>query len=235
MTALLTPTPTAHLTRIQMDPWSIEVGRDLKDIQSLHRRVLSLTPDQLGSETRQAAGILYRLERLPHQHTLLIQSTAPLDLGALPVGYATALDERNLTPLLSWCSSGNALRYRIDAVATRAIATQERDEEGRRKRGRRIPVFGDDAITWWHHQAERAGLSIDSTALRTTTQPDAIGWKQHPTIPDKKIRIWNKITRFEGHATITAPDALRTALTTGIGRARAYGTGLLSIAPLTRP
>ncbi|MFD6434343.1 type I-E CRISPR-associated protein Cas6/Cse3/CasE [Streptomyces venezuelae] len=37
--------------------------------------------------------------------------------------------------------------------------------------------------------------------------------------------------RFDGTATIVAPDLLRTALQKGIGRGKAYGCGLLSIAP----
>ncbi|MER6441267.1 type I-E CRISPR-associated protein Cas6/Cse3/CasE [Streptomyces sp. NPDC001185] len=40
---------------------------------------------------------------------------------------------------------------------------------------------------------------------------------------------------FDGQLEITDPDALRRALTQGIGRARAYGCGLLTLAPLTPP
>src|SRR5690606_2525724 len=38
---------------------------------------------------------------------------------------------------------------------------------------------------------------------------------------------------FEGRLEVTDPDALRRALTQGIGRARAYGCGLLTLAPVT--
>lgn len=225
MTTTLAPPTTAHLTRVQINPWSHEAGRDLKDVQSLHRRVLGLIPDQLGAATRQAAGVLYRLERHPSQHTLLIQSTAPLDLNALPVGYATATDERDITPLLTWCREGASVRYRIDAVATRCVLG-ERDHTGRRQRGRRIPLHGPDAITWWHHRAERAGLTPDPTTTHASSQADLAGRKDTG-------RITEKLTRFEGTATITDPRTLRTAIATGIGRARTYGAGLLSIAPLT--
>ncbi|MEW1675348.1 type I-E CRISPR-associated protein Cas6/Cse3/CasE [Streptomyces noursei] len=224
-------TTTAHLTRIQMDPWSRHVGDDLKDVQSLHRRVLALTPDQHQQSPRQNSGILFRLERSRTQHTLLIQSTAPLDLDALPPSYATAIDQRDLTPLLTWCAPGATIQYRLDAMATRSIATQERHEDGRRKRGHRIPVSGADAVTWWQRQAENAGLTLIPTTLRTTSQPDAVGWKAEHPEANKRIRFGKTITRFEGHAVISSPEALRQVITTGIGRARAYGAGLLSIAP----
>lgn len=38
------------------------------------------------------------------------------------------------------------------------------------------------------------------------------------------------LTRYDGTATITDPDALTHALLTGIGRAKPYGAGLLSLA-----
>ncbi|MEU3251412.1 type I-E CRISPR-associated protein Cas6/Cse3/CasE [Streptomyces sp. NPDC006997] len=38
---------------------------------------------------------------------------------------------------------------------------------------------------------------------------------------------------FEGRLEVTDPDALRRTLTQGVGRARAYGCGLLTLAPVT--
>ncbi|MFJ6452273.1 type I-E CRISPR-associated protein Cas6/Cse3/CasE [Streptomyces hydrogenans] len=230
----MTTTPaTAYLTRIQINPRNHDAARDLTDIQNLHRRAMSLIPDQLGStETRQAAGLLYRLERTPRAHTLLLQSHAPLDLDALPVGYALATDDRDLTRLLHWLTPGRAIRYRIDAQPHRSLPrpTNDRDAEGRRKRGTKIHIFGDDATAWWHRKATQAGLTTND--VLTTQQPDITGWKDDPRETGKRIRIHGKRTRFEGTATITDPDALRTAILHGVGRNRAYGAGLLSIAPL---
>ncbi|MFS8202560.1 type I-E CRISPR-associated protein Cas6/Cse3/CasE [Streptomyces sp. CWNU-52B] len=49
--------------------------------------------------------------------------------------------------------------------------------------------------------------------------------------PDKPHVFRHQLTRFDGQATITDPDQLRHALLHGIGRAKAYGAGLLSLAP----
>jgi CRISPR system Cascade subunit CasE len=38
--------------------------------------------------------------------------------------------------------------------------------------------------------------------------------------------------RYDGHLIITDPDAFTTAILNGIGRAKAYGCGLLSLAPM---
>ncbi|MFJ2745824.1 type I-E CRISPR-associated protein Cas6/Cse3/CasE [Streptomyces sp. NPDC087440] len=223
--------PSAHLTRIQLNPTSHHTAHDLRDAHALHRTVLSLAPHNLGDTPRQAAGILFRLEQHPRGHTLLIQSRHPLHLNALPHGYATTTDERDLTPLLAWLQTGATLRYRIDAQPTRCTrpANPGRDNKGSLNRGRLTPLYDTDATTWWHERAQASGLNPHHDTTRTTAQPDIAGWKKNPT--GKRIRIRGNVTRFEGTATITDPTTLTTALTTGIGRGRAFGTGLLSIAP----
>ncbi|MGC0379815.1 type I-E CRISPR-associated protein Cas6/Cse3/CasE [Streptomyces sp. SAI-129] len=230
-------TTTAHLTRLKLNPLSTEAARDLRNVHSLHRTVLTLAPDHLGNSPRQAAGILFRLEHHPRGHTLLIQSTQPLNLASLPIGYATATDERDLTPLLTWCQPGTSIRYRIHTEpmrCSRNAATTERDGKGRLKRGRRMHLHGDDATQWWHERATAAGLAPHTHTTSSAAQPDIAGWKNDPDHEGKRIRIRGRVTRFEGTATITDITALHAALTAGIGRGRAFGTGLLSIAPLTR-
>ncbi|MGP3691001.1 type I-E CRISPR-associated protein Cas6/Cse3/CasE [Streptomyces sp. IBSNAI002] len=228
--------PTAHLTRLKLNAMSAEVARDLRNVHSLHRTVLTLAPDHLGDSPRQAAGILFRLEHNPRGQTLLIQSRHPLNLDQLPIGYATATDERDLTPLLAWCQPGMPVRYRIHAQPMRSTRPEnpERDEKGSLKRGRRIPLHGDEATHWWHDRAAAAGLTPDTDTTSTDSQPDIAGWKDNLDRNGQRMRICGRVTRFEGTATITDTPALHTALTTGVGRGRTFGTGLLSIAPLTR-
>ncbi|MEU7229296.1 type I-E CRISPR-associated protein Cas6/Cse3/CasE [Streptomyces chrestomyceticus] len=230
MTTTLAPPATAHLTKIQINPRSDDAGPDLTNAQRLHHRVLSLTPDPPGTGTRRAAGVLYRLERDRTKHTLLIQSTAPLDLTHLPADYATATDHRDITPLLTWCQQGRAIRYRLDAAPQRSRPSTTTDAKGRRHRGKLFPLYGEEATAWWHRKATEAGLTLDPHTLLTASQPAIFGRKKHPHEPGR-MRFHMPITRFEGHAIITDPDALRAAITTGVGRARAYGAGLLSIAP----
>ncbi|MER5890002.1 type I-E CRISPR-associated protein Cas6/Cse3/CasE [Streptomyces sp. NPDC001941] len=222
---------TAHLTRIRLNPWSHHAGRDLSNVQSLHTRILDLVPSQLGSSTeaRKQAGILFRLERDRKGHTLTIQSKAPLDLDALPVGYGE-VDERDLTPLLNWCRTGHNVRYRIDACLARYEPSKTTKANGKRDRGKRQPLCGDRALAWLETHSAEIGLAL-STSTHTRL-PEIYGSKNDPTNPDNKIYIRNKVTKLEGIATITDPDAVRAAIANGIGHSRAYGAGLLSIRAL---
>jgi CRISPR system Cascade subunit CasE len=44
----------------------------------------------------------------------------------------------------------------------------------------------------------------------------------------------HSLVRYDGTGLITDPEALTQALVAGIGRAKSYGAGLLSLAPATR-
>ncbi|MFE0136971.1 type I-E CRISPR-associated protein Cas6/Cse3/CasE [Streptomyces sp. NPDC059037] len=219
MTTVAAPAATIHLARIALNARSRHVHDDLNDHTALHRRVSALFPDQGGASPRAAHNVLYRLERERTGATLLIQSTGiTINRNSLPDGYALDTPEyRDLGPLLDWATTGRAIRYRIDANPTKC---EPRPGKGR---GRRIPLTGDAAVTWWERQAERAGVSVNLNL--DVPQPPVRASRGS----DRNARL--TVTRFDGIATITDANALRTAITTGIGQGRAYGLGLLSITP----
>ncbi|MEU3466137.1 type I-E CRISPR-associated protein Cas6/Cse3/CasE [Streptomyces sp. NPDC006733] len=216
---------TVHLAqlRLQTTRRHTAVYADLTDATKLHHRIQSLFPDALGPAPRAATNTLYRLERDRDGATLLIQSTLPINRNALPDGYTDGdIHYRDLTPLLAWITTGRVVRYRIDANPIKSIHVPG-------QRGTRVPLAGEDAVAWWHTRAATAGLDIAS-ALDIPQPPiDGDRGQDGHGKPNKRLRL--RAIRFEGVATVTDPDALRTAITTGIGQGRAYGLGLLSIAP----
>ncbi|MFG2378944.1 type I-E CRISPR-associated protein Cas6/Cse3/CasE [Streptomyces sp. NPDC048504] len=210
-------TQTVHLARLHLEARSREVHRDLKDATRLHTTVQALFPDALGAAPRTATNTLHRVEREQTGALLMIQSTLPINRNALPTGYASQVEYRDLTPLLTWLAEGRVVRFRIDANPIKSVVVPGGG------RGRRVPVSGEEALAWWERQAARAGLANE--LVLDLPQPDVLGSRSEA----KRIRL--RAIRFEGVATVSDPEALRTAITTGIGQGRAYGLGLLSIAP----
>jgi CRISPR system Cascade subunit CasE len=98
-----------------------------------------------------------------------------------------------------------------------------------------VPLNGAAADEWWQRQADQAGLK----PLTLHSHPvDAVrDHQQPPTHTGTNTRagrgnpIRHHRVRFDGTATIIDPDQLRAAIHNGIGRGKAYGCGLLSIAP----
>jgi len=207
---------TAWLTRIVLEPRSMAASRDLRDAEALHKRVMSLVPDGLGEQARAKAGVLYRYDETgaagPH---LLVQTAVPIDAARLPQQYGS-LAVRDLTPLLDLLQPELTVRYRIIGnTAKRLGRTSERA-------GKLLALRGADADQWWQARAEANGLILRTSIA--TPLPDVRG-KGPGTVR-------HAVTRFDGLALVKDPDLVRQAVRNGIGRGKAYGCGLLSLAPL---
>lgn len=224
MTTLTIPNATVHLARLRLAARSRQVHRDLGDAARLHTTVQSLFPDALGAAPRAATNTLFRVEREQSGASLLIQSTLPINRNALPTGYADSVEYRDLTPLLDWIEPDRIVRYRIDANPSKQVRTP-----GTNQRGRRTPLFGSDAIAWWEQRARQAGLHCALTL--DIAQPPILASRGKAADGNNSKGVRLSAVRFEGVATVTDPDTLRAAITAGIGQGRAYGLGLLSIAP----
>ncbi|MCX4761865.1 type I-E CRISPR-associated protein Cas6/Cse3/CasE [Streptomyces sp. NBC_01275] len=208
----------AALARIRLNPQHRAVQRDLRDAAEMHRTLMRLVPDNLGTSPRQSAALLYRLDETDTTSTLLVQA-ATLDLTHLPDGYGHS-DVKDLTPMFHALKKNLAVRYRI---TVNPVKTQRLPLDRKGQRGQRIPLTGADADQWWTRRAAEAGLALH-TLLPTPLTPTRHHTQGHqPT--------HHHLVRYDGTAAVTDPDALAHAILTGIGRAKSYGAGLLSLAP----
>ncbi|MHC3454997.1 type I-E CRISPR-associated protein Cas6/Cse3/CasE [Streptomyces prasinus] len=210
------------IARIRLNPHSRDVQRDLRDATQMHRTVMRMVPDNLGDAPRHQAGLLYRLEETDTASTLLVQA-AQLDPARLPMGYGQA-DVKSLAPMFTALRKGLSVRYRIvlNPAKRERLSLQEKD-----KRGRIMPLSGADADQWWLRRATEAGLEIH-ILTPTHMEPARTCGKDAP-------RMRHSLIRYDGTATVTDPTALTDALLNGIGRAKSYGAGLLSLAPAAFP
>ncbi|TNY35117.1 type I-E CRISPR-associated protein Cas6/Cse3/CasE [Thermomonospora catenispora] len=206
------------ITQIIPDPRDRAALDDLRDVVRLHRRIMSLFPDGLGPDARRRAAVLFRLETRPAGAMILMQSAIEPALEKLPASYGTARC-KSLNPLLSRLHEGANVHYRIVANATRKLGRNT--TAGRPKQV--VPLQGAEADEWWRRQADTAGLVLRS--LHSRRLDDGTGRR-----PDNS-RVTHARTQFDGTATVTDPKALIDRICTGIGRGKAYGCGLLTIAP----
>ncbi|MFG1918082.1 type I-E CRISPR-associated protein Cas6/Cse3/CasE [Micromonospora sp. NPDC048898] len=202
----------AWLVRIALDLRQRSCNNDLRDVVALHRRVMSLVPNDLGDHARHRGGVLFRLDHSRTGPTLLAQSCIPPHLTRLPDGYGEVAI-RDIGPLLKALEPGMRVRYRIAANASKRVAVGD-------AAGKVVPLLGTAAEDWWHRKAHTSGL--DLRTLTVQPEPAAVG-----RIKD----VRHSITRFDGTAVITNADDVRTAILTGIGRGKSFGCGLLNLAP----
>lgn len=216
------PDQELYLTRLTPDPAHALARRERTDAGAMHRRVMGLFPDNLPAQPRAAAGALFRVDQDNTGIYILIQSTLPPNPAKLPTGYGPIIT-KNMAPLIEHCRPGVNVKYRIIGNATTKLGT--RTTSGRP--GQIVSLRGPDAHAWWQRQATTAGLAVDrinATVLPPGTAGRSEADGTHLTPHDR--------TQFDGTARITDPVALITAMSRGIGRAKSYGCGLLTIAPI---
>ncbi|RKN10996.1 type I-E CRISPR-associated protein Cas6/Cse3/CasE [Streptomyces radicis] len=218
---------TVWLSRLTLNPLSRTVRGDLGDSASgihLHRRVMSLFPDIEAEDARAKLGVLFRAEDTPQGYALLVQSTHEPDVARLPEDYG-ALRSRPLDPLLEALKPGRRIRYRCVANAVRRPGATTRELY---KLKAMVPLSGRAADEWWQRQAAAAGLDMHTVLSRPV---DAVRGPRGTSGEAAKQRMHHARTQFDGLAVINDADALRERIISGIGRAKSYGCGLLTVAP----
>lgn len=205
--------PDLFLSEIHIDPRTRSGREALADVAAMHRSVMSGFDGDLGDSARQSAAVLFRVETDDARQRVLVQSNAPLDPARLPDGFVWT-GHRDLA--MPW-KAGDRIRYRI----TINTAKKVRLDDGKR---RMEAVVGDDVIGWWLPRLERAG--VRSTGEPLVQPASATGRKAGGT------RLTFCGHRIDGTGIVEDADRLRGSLAAGIGRGRAYGFGLLSVAAL---
>lgn len=94
------------------------------------------------------------------------------------------------------------------------------------KNGKRVPLrTREELIAWIQHKSEQGGFAVDETTLRTIPRG-----REHFT--KDGTRGLHSAVEYQGVLTVTAPEKFLEAFTRGLGSAKAFGFGLLVIAPV---
>nr|MBO2475373.1 type I-E CRISPR-associated protein Cas6/Cse3/CasE [Actinomycetales bacterium] len=184
----------------------------MSDPDRLHKRIMSLVPDGLGTGPRARAGVLFRVEDTQAGVQILVQTQVSPMPARLPEGYGEVAVKR-LDGLLSRLRPGALVHYRIAANPSKRLGRQAGPRAGKIK-----ALRGAAAEEWWARRAARCGLSVLTVSAQS----------QRDVRTGSGIR--HAVVRFDGIATVTDADLVRAAVLDGIGRGKAYGCGLLSLA-----
>lgn len=224
-----------YLSRLLLNPKSRHVVRDLADCQALHRTVMSAFPPATSPERARAQfGVLYRLDqdRRHHRLILLVQSLVSPDWSRLPQDYLAAVPDlenpavKPVAHLYEGIAPNTVLAFRLRANPTRKIDTKT-GPDGRRRHGRRVElVREEDQVAWLKRKAQEGGFEVLAVRVRGFTKEE--GRKPGPS--GSALTVAGVL--FEGHLRVTDPRKfLEHSLVRGVGPGKAYGMGLLSLAP----
>lgn len=233
-----------YLSRLILNLANRAVQRDLADCQQMHRTLMSLFPQTGEPSSRAALGVLFRVEegRGGTPASVLLQSKVPPDWSRLVPGYAAPPVAGEVNPACkpigeryATIAKGARLAFRLRANPTKKVDTKSAPD-GARRNGRRVILKGEDAqVEWLARKAEESGFALVAVRAR----PGAAGGRQtgHRNTEGAggaRATLTFGAVLFEGELEVTDPVKFRVALAEGIGPGKAYGFGLLSVAPLSR-
>jgi CRISPR system Cascade subunit CasE len=220
-----------YLSKLELNLRSREARRDLNIPYELHRTLANAFVTPEGQDYRATHGVLFRVEStvgFGAQPVVLVQSATAPNWSQLPLDYTQRpVPCKSYAPTLT---TGQVLGFRLVANPTKKVA-----REGRRQ-GNRVPLFnvgGSEEATpaqqWLQRKAVLCGFELLHVLAedfrQTSTHPNGSSGR-----PNKQqLPLYG--VRFDGLLRVSDPHLLAKAVGQGIGSAKAFGFGLLSLNP----
>lgn len=206
---------------------SREVRADLIDSQRLHMRIMGMFAGVARDQNR----VLYRVDGAANEPALLVQSEVLPNMQVFPQGYLRGAGRirDDLQEPFAQITNGQRLRFRLRVNVTKKLATQQQNN------GKRIAIT--DAVAqmeWLVRKGQQSGFAlipdpfaVDGYAVTVIDEGRDKGLRRQG---DTVNTLTHYAIRFEGLLEVTDSSKFYDALVHGIGSAKAYGCGLLSVA-----
>jgi CRISPR system Cascade subunit CasE len=227
------------LSKLNLNPRDRHVRSDIARPYEMHKTLWNRFPTLRRDQTtsKNLDRILFRVDSDRHGANpfVLVQSEIEPDWTSLPSGYQ-AEPIKSLEPSFA---VGQRLRFRLRANPTKKTGSASKTERlaGARKNGKRVAlVHENDQIAWLLDKGEQGGFNIPGQWRHENSVkvPDF----RVDVVPEGWIRCGKEghrdgeflAVRFDGILVVTDADTFRQTLHQGIGSAKGFGFGLLSIA-----
>lgn len=214
-----------QLSRMYLNDRLRQAMRLLANPQMMHAAVLGCFPPD--REHR----VLWRIDRDGHRTALIVVSHATPSFQHLQeqAGWANepSWETRDYGSLLDRIQLGQEYAFRLVANP----AGMHTGKDGRKRRTAHRSLRHQRG--WLLERAERIG--VEFLPAGPGADPEVlVSERRMLRFPRDGKTVSIGQARFEGALRVTDPALLRTALTQGIGRGKAYGNGLMTLARARR-
>jgi len=237
-----------YLSWLRLNPLNRAAAANLSRPYELHRTLLRAFPN---SDQGGPGRVLFRSEPLSRARAgeapVLVQSEQEPDwikaVREYPEGLLLAPPESRVVPTVF--QVGTVLRFRLRANPTvRRCNLPDGTRDERRNRPRHALYGEADRIAWLVRQGKSRGFQLVASDTTGSSGTEALCARYDVIVRDEGTMFTGKKTKtgdsrhysvlFDGRLHVTEPPAFREALRCGIGPGKAFGFGLLSIAPVHR-
>lgn len=211
-----------YLSRVELNVRRRETQRALVKLQLLHAAIEQ-------SFTEHGRRNLWRIDWFENDCNLLVLSERQPDFSRIVERYGYGEDggeweTKNYNQLLGRLKEGQTWQFRLRANPTRSSFKEKSEATGR---GR---VFAH--VTPTQQKQWLIGKAIPRGFVLAEETFDVVHtqWDKFAKTGENKSKVTIRTATFEGLLSVTNGEMFRAALLEGIGRAKAYGCGLLTIA-----
>lgn len=223
------------LTKMDLDPGRRMTRKFLGSPQAMHAVVMGAAAPSEERAPGEAAGrVLWRVDQGAFGTTLYIVSPTEPDMEQLISQAAPPGAEartRDYDPFLSRLTTGQEWAFRLTANPAHAVA------QGPGVRGKVLGhVTVEHQRQWLLTRADRHGFEPLSSGDGDGEESVVVVRRERPEFgrndphSNRRARVTINRTVYEGLLRVTDADKLRAMLVSGIGRSKAYGCGLMTLA-----
>lgn len=229
------------LSRVRLNPARAGARKFLLSPRAMHGAVTAAFVDGVPEPGGGGPRVLWRLDHNSRNevYCYIVSPDRP-DLTHVveQAGWPTTQtwETRDYTPLLSRLQTGQKWAFRLTANPVHSI--RRKDGEPTKVTAHRTPKH---QLSWLLQRQEANGFEIVAKPQEQQRGPDDT---YEVIVHDRHARRFGKTepngmrnrvplvtATFDGRLKVTDPEALRRMLVMGLGRAKAYGCGLMTLAP----
>lgn len=215
-----------HLTRFAINPARRQARFLLGSPQAMHAAVMASFPP-VETATADGGRVLWRVDQDDHATWLYVLSPTPPQMTHLAeqAGWSDSAtwQTRDYHPLLSRLEAGQHWAFRLHANPVHQI-TRESD-------GKKIKVghvTASQQQQWLLDRSESLGFEVLTSEAGDPSL--TLSRRQKTTFRRGSGRVTLSTAQFDGLLAVRDVEAVRHTLVHGIGRAKGYGCGLLTLA-----
>lgn len=230
---------STYISRVPINLVRPEARRLVASAYRVHAAVEASFPPN-SQRTDGDSRILWRLDLAPQSHALWLYVVSPekpdftslVEQAGWPL--AGASQTKDYAPLLNRIETGQQWAFRLAANPTRHVGA----DKGRREREGIVgkiegEVTVDQQLSWLVRKGSLNGFKLLPTVGYPGVPECIVSRRQQQRFRRGSAVVTLRTCQFDGVLEVTNATAFRKALVSGIGRAKGFGCGLLTIAPIT--
>ncbi|MEI2777231.1 MAG: type I-E CRISPR-associated protein Cas6/Cse3/CasE [Tetrasphaera sp.] len=226
-----------YLSRVRLNPTRRDTHRLLASPQAMHAAVMGSHPDLVEDGGQR---VLWRVDRTTNHDVQLyvVSPTAPDFVGLIErAGWPTQpqWDCTAYEPFLGKLADRQMWRFRLTANPVRVLPKLVGDPK---RRGRVSPhLTVAQQREWLVKRSSSWGFALPSDAelgvLSDVSERHTVSFGRRSERAERSTVTLTRAS-FAGLLTVVDAAVFRSALVDGMGRAKAYGCGLMTLAPAQR-